>query len=100
MNLSPDNLHPNVGCSAHPDGPSSTAAKINRATLHKRTAIIDPHYYRPAVVCVSNSNPRPKRKRPVRGGHGTRVKPLPGRGSSSREFFTIVTRDLRLGGAL
>src|SRR5512132_1582335 len=100
MNVSPDNLHPNVGCCAHPDGPSGTAVKINRATLHKRTAITDPHYYRPAVVGIRNSNPRPKRKGPVRGGHGARVKPFPGRGSSSREFFSIVTRNLRLGGAL
>jgi len=100
MNLSPDNLHPNVGCCAHPDGPSSTAAKINRATFHKRTAIVDPHYHRPAIVDIRNSNPRPKRKRPVRGGHGTRVEPFPGCRSSSREFFTIVTRNMRLGGAL
>jgi hypothetical protein len=45
MNLSPNNLNPNVACAAHRDGSSSTAAKINRATLHKRAAIVDPNYH-------------------------------------------------------
>jgi hypothetical protein len=48
------------------------AAEINRATLNKRTAIVDPHYHRSSIVGVCNSNPSPKGKRPVRGGHGAR----------------------------
>jgi hypothetical protein len=81
------------------DCPSSTAAEINRTTLHERTAIIDPNYHRPAVSGVRNSNPRSEAERPVRGGHGTGIEPLPRRRSSSREFFTIIRGNLRLGGA-
>src|SRR5215471_5422300 len=75
--LSPQNLNSDITCAAHPDGSSSTAAKINRATLNKRTAIVDPNYHRSSIVGVCNSNPSPKGKRPVRGGHGARVEPFP-----------------------
>src|SRR5262249_16496295 len=98
--LSPQDLNSDASCATHPDGSSSAAAEINRATLNKRTAIVDPHYHRSSIVGVCNSNPRPKGKRPVRGGHGARVEPFPRCRSMSREFVAIVRRNLRLGGAL
>ena len=96
----PENLNSNVSCASHPDGSSSTAAKINRATLHKRTAIVDPNYHRSSIVGVRNSDPSPKGERPVCGGHGTGIELFPRCRSLSGEFFAIVRRNLRLGGAL
>ena len=98
--LSPQDLNSDVTCATHADGSSSAAAEINRATLHKRTAIVDPNYHRSSIVGVCNSNPSPKGKRPVRGGHGTRIESFPRGCSVSRELFTVVRRNLRLGGAL
>src|SRR5262245_61720858 len=94
----PENLNSNVGCASHPDGSSSTAAKINRATFHKRTAIVDPNYYRSSIVGVRNSNPSPKGT--VCGGHGTGIEPFSRGRSPSGEFFAIVRRNLRLNSAL
>src|SRR6478752_4064455 len=73
--FSSQDLNPNVACATHPDGPSSAAAEIDRATLHKRTAIIDPNYHRSTSVGVRNSNSRAK-----------------GKGSVSRGLFAVVGR--------
>ena len=96
----PNYLDTDVSCAAHPDCPSSPAAEIDRAALHEGTAIIDPNYHRPAITGVRNSNLRSEGEGPVRGGHGTRIEPLPRCRSSSREFFAIICGNLRLRGAL
>lgn len=90
-------LNANVSCTAHPDCPSGSAAEINRATLHERTAIIDPDDHRLAITRVRHPDLSPEAKGPMRGCHGTWIEPFSRCRPSPREGLAIVRCDFRLG---